>query len=78
MLTQADIDAAVSESWAKTQELLSEYGEQFVRPMMEVQKVMDARQMHTGMTMNEGGEDGQRITEGNNVQAEATDESPGE
>lgn len=60
MLTQADIDAAVSESLAKTQELLSEYGEQFVRPLMEVQKAMDARQMHAGMTMNEGGEDGQR------------------
>ncbi|MBK8113322.1 MAG: hypothetical protein IPK44_01740 [Candidatus Accumulibacter sp.] len=73
MLTQADIDAAVAESWAKTQELLSEYGEQFVRPMVEVQKRMqDAR------IMMQGGEDGQRITEGNNVQAEATDESPGE
>lgn len=57
MLTQADIDAAVSESLAKTQELLSEYGEQFVRPMVEVQKRMqDAR------IMMQGGEDGQRTT----------------
>ncbi len=55
MLTQADIDAAVSESLARTQELLSEYGEQFVRPLMEVQRVMAG-------AVAQGGKDGQRAT----------------
>ena len=73
MLTQADIDAAVSESLAKTQELLSEYGEQFVRPLMEVQRVMGGRTpspkpspigegARSSAEDMQGGEDGQRTT----------------
>ena len=65
MLTQADIDEAVSESLARTQELIDEYGEQFVRPLMDVQRVMGGRTPSPqpspiGEGGMQGGEDGQR------------------
>ncbi len=69
MLTQADIDAAVSESLARTQELVAEYGEHFVRPLEEVQMKMRNAQFTTpalqqaqrGASVNKtGGNDGQR------------------
>ncbi len=52
MLTQADIDEAVSEALAMAEQRLAEYADEFERPMREAET---ARQM-----MMAGGADGQQ------------------